>query len=169
VNSERPGDSIYDLELALVDADGRTLKLADLRGQTLVAAMMYASCTSICPRVTEDMKTIQQQLRAPDRRGVTFALFSLDPGRDTPAALRRFAAEHRLDTSQWRLFAASEDGVRDLAAVLGLQYKREATGEIAHSAMIFVIDRNGVIRHRQVGLTDGNRELADALTATRAD
>ena len=95
-------------------------------------------------------------------------LFSLDPGRDTPAALRRFAAEHALDRSRWRLLAASEDGVRDLSAVLGVKYKAEEGGEIAHSAMIFVIDREGVVRHRQVGLSQNPQELVAALAqATR--
>jgi protein SCO1/2 len=155
--------TIYDLELPLTDQDGRTLALADLRGQVLVAAMIYSSCTSVCPRVTEDMKSVDKQLSGPDRKDVGFVLFSLDPGRDTPAALRRFAAEHALGPSRWRLLASSEDGVRDLSAVLGMKYKAEDNGEIAHAAMIFVIDREGVVRHRQLGLSPDSHELQSAL------
>lgn len=161
------GDSIYALDLALVDATGRTTHLADLRGQTIVAAMMYTSCTSVCPQITEDMKTIDRQLSERGLRGVTFALFSLDPGRDTPAALRRFAIQHRLDDARWRLFAESEDGARDLAAVLGVKYKPDQSGDIAHSAMIVVIDRDGVVRHRQLGLVNDQRELITALARLR--
>lgn len=157
------GQSIYDLELSLTDQDGQTLALADLRGRVLVAAMIYTSCTSVCPRVTEDMKGVEKQLSDRDRKNVGFVLFSLDPGRDTPAALRRFAAEHALAPSRWRLFAASEDGVRDLSAVLGVKYKAEDNGEIAHSAMIFIIDREGVVRHRQLGLNQDPHELTSAL------
>jgi protein SCO1/2 len=157
------GQSIYDLDLSLTDQDGRTLAFADLRGRVLVAAMIYSSCTSVCPRVTEDMKGVEKQLSGRDRKDVGFVLFSLDPGRDTPAALRRFAAEHALDPSSWRLFATSADGVRDLSAVLGVKYKAEDNGEIAHSAMIFIIDREGVVRHRQLGLTPDPHELTAAL------
>jgi protein SCO1/2 len=162
------GGSIYDLDLALVDSNGSASHLTDLRGQTLVAAMMYSSCNSVCPRVTEDMKTIEKQLSARDRRGVTFVLFSLDPGRDTPMALRRFGTEHGLDPSGWRLFATSEENVRDLAAVLGVKYKREENGDIAHSAMIFVIDRNGIVQHRQIGLAENQRDLVAALARARS-
>jgi protein SCO1/2 len=162
--ASRSGDpSIYSLDLSLTDQNGRTLALADLRGRVLVAAMIYTSCTAVCPRVTEDMKGVEKQLSVRDRTDVGFALFSLDPGRDTPAALRRFAAEHGLDLSRWRLFASSEDGVRDLAAVLGVKYKAEDNGEIAHSAIIFIIDREGVVRHRQVGLNPDSHELTTAL------
>lgn len=157
------GESIYDLDLGLTDQDGRISTLADLRGRTLVAAMIYSSCTSVCPRITQDMKGIEKQLSARNRPDVGFVLFSLDPGRDTPGALRQFAAAHALSSSRWRLFAASEDGVRDLAAVLGVKYRAEEGGEIAHSAMIFVIDRNGVIRHRQVGLNQDASGLLSAL------
>lgn len=163
------GGSIYALDLPLIDDSGRTARLADLRGETLVAAMMYTSCTSVCPRVTEDMKIIERQLAANGTRGVTFALFSLDPGRDTPELLRRFAIQHQLDASRWRLFAESEDGARELAAVLGIKYRPDQNGDIAHSAMIVVIDRDGVVRHRQLGLVDDQRALIATLASLRAD
>lgn len=167
--ASHPGDqSIYNLELSLIDQAGRTLTFADLRGRVLVAAMIYTSCTAVCPRVTEDMKGVEKQLSVQDRTNVGFVLFSLDPGRDTPAALHRFAVAHALDLSRWRLFASSEDGVRDLAAVLGVKYQAEDNGEIAHSATIFIIDRDGVVRHRQQGLNPDSHELIAALAqATR--
>jgi len=158
------GESIYGLDLSLTDQDGRSIRLGDLRGSVVVAAMMYSSCESVCPRVTEDMKGIERQLGG-DAARVRFVLFSLDPGRDTPAALTRFASEHGLDRSHWWLLATSEDGVRDLAAVLGVKYQQSEGGEIAHSAMIFVIDRGGVVRHRQQGLAQDPSELLAELRA----
>jgi protein SCO1/2 len=159
-------ESIFDLDLLLTDQDGRTLKLADLDGQVMVAAMVYTSCTSVCLRVTEEMKKIEQQLSGVDR-DVRYVLFSLDPGRDTPDAMRQFARAHHLDTKRWRLVAASEDGVRDLAAVLGVKYQAEENGEIAHSAMVFVIDEDGVVRHRQVGVGQDPTELVAAVRTVR--
>jgi protein SCO1/2 len=160
------GESIFDLDLDLIDQDGHELELADLRGDVMVAAMVYTSCTSVCIMVTEQMKAIEQQLAGVDA-DVKYALFSLDPGRDTPEAMRTFAREHRLDGSRWRLMAASEDGVRDLAAVFGVKYQLEENGEFAHSAMIFVIDDNGVVRHRQVGVGKDSSELVAAVRKAR--
>jgi protein SCO1/2 len=160
------GESIFDLELDLIDQDGRELQLAGLRGDVMVAAMVYTSCTSVCIMVTEQMKAIEQQLAGTDA-DVKYVLFSLDPGRDTPEAMRTFAREHRLEDSRWRLMAASEDGVRDLAAVLGVKYQQEENGEFAHSAMVFVIDDNGVVRHRQVGVGKDSSELVAAVRKAR--
>lgn len=160
------GESIFDLDLALVDQDGRDLKLADLEGSVMLAAMVYTSCTSVCIMVTEQMKAIALQLAGVDN-GVRYVLFSLDPGRDSPEAMRTFARAHRLDAGRWRLMASSEEGVRDLAAVLGVRYQPEENGEIAHSAMIFVIDGRGVVRHRQVGVGANAGDLIAAVTRAR--
>ena len=160
------GASIFDLELPLIDHEGTALTLASLGGHVMLAAMVYTSCTSVCILVTEEMKAIERQLSGADD-GVRFVLFSLDPGRDTPAAMRQFAANQRLDITRWRLLAAAEDGVRDLAAVLGVKYRAEEDGEIAHSAMIFVIDRDGVVRHRQLGVGQDAAPLRAALEQAR--
>ena len=156
------GESIYGLDLALVDQDGQAWRLADLRGDVLVAAMVYTSCTSVCVMVTEQMKAVEHQLAGVDG-DVKYVLFSLDPGRDTPEAMRAFLRERRLDPGKWRLMAASEDGVRDLAAVMGVKYQPEEGGEIAHSAMIVVIDAHGVVWHRQVGVGKDPNELVAAV------
>lgn len=157
--------SIYDLDIPLIDADGRRASPSDLRGRVVVASMIYTSCTAICPGIAEDMKAIERRLPAAQRAAVSFALFSIDPRRDTPQALARFAAERGLARPGWRLFATSEDGVRTLAAVLGARYAPEPAGGIAHSALIVVIDRDGVLRHRQVGVSSG----VDAVVRAVAD
>ncbi len=140
------GSSIYDLRVPLVDSAWRARTLADLRGRTVVAAMIYTNCTTVCPGIIEEMKAVERRLPDHGRAGATFALFSLDPGRDTPAALQRFAAERRLDPARWHMFATPEEGVRTLAAVLGVKYAREPSGAIAHSATIVIIGPDGVVR-----------------------
>jgi protein SCO1/2 len=157
--------SLYDLDLALTESDGAARRLAELRDTVRVAAMMYTSCRSVCPRIAADMAAVARLLPEADRRRVGFVMFSLDPGRDSPRALRNFAREHDLDPRRWRLFSAAEEDVRTLAADLGVKSRPDEGGEIAHSAMIFVIDGRGVVRHRQVGL---NQDPADLIAAVRA-
>jgi protein SCO1/2 len=154
------GASIFALDLAFTDQNGRRLSLKELGGHPMIAAMVYTSCTSVCPRVTDDMKAIEQRLSDADRARVHFVLFSLDPARDTPAAWQKFGRDHHLDSARWRLLTASDGGERDLAAVLGLKYQALADGEIAHSAMVFVIDPAGVVRYRRTGV---NQNLDEAV------
>jgi protein SCO1/2 len=160
------GESIFNLDLPLVDQDDTTMALHDLKGHPILAAMVYTSCKDVCILVTEQMKAIERQLAGADG-DVQYVLFSLDPARDSPAAMREFARVQKLDTAKWRLVATGEEGVRDLAAVFGVRYQPEEDGEIAHSAVIVVIDGRGVVRHRQVGVARDARELAEAMTRAR--
>jgi protein SCO1/2 len=166
-DAELPEGSLFDLDLTFVDHEGRPVAMTSLYGRPTLAAMVYTSCTSICPRITEEMKAAEALLQNAGHRDVDFVLFSLDPGRDTPAAMRQFAIDHHLDTARWRLLAAPEEGVRDLAAALGVKYRAEEDGEIAHSAMMFVIDRSGRIRHRTQGLGQKPADLVAAVERAR--
>ena len=46
---ELPGDSVYRLDAALSDQDGKAFALADLRGTPVLASMFYTSCDMVCP------------------------------------------------------------------------------------------------------------------------
>jgi formylglycine-generating enzyme len=159
--------SLFELAFPLTDAGGRTRHMSDLRGSLLVASMIYTSCTSVCPRVTADLRAIEKALPEADRARTRFVLFSLDPERDTPAAFRRFAADHSLDPARWTLLAAGPDDMRTLAAVLGVRFRPDEGGEIAHSAVIAVVDSRGVVRHRQAGQQNDVMPLVTAIRAAR--
>ncbi|MEQ1831778.1 MAG: SCO family protein [Candidatus Eisenbacteria bacterium] len=158
---------MFELTFPLTDSQGRTRHLDELRGRPFVASMVYTSCTSVCPRITADLQRLERALPADVRARTRFVLFSLDPERDTPAALRAFAREHGLDSTRWTLLAAGPDDMRTLAAVLDVRFRPDAGGEIAHSAVIVVAGADGVIRHRQAGLGTGDSSLVAAVRAAQ--
>lgn len=159
--------SLFELAFPLTDAAGRTRHLAEFAGEPFVASMIYTNCTSVCPRLTADLQALDRALPGPVRARTRFVLFSLDPERDTPAALRRFAADHGLDPARWTLLAAGPDDMRTLAAVLGVRFRPDAGGQIAHSAVVVVVDSAGVIRRRQVGVQKDPAPLVAAIEAVQ--
>ncbi len=163
-SAPRTEPSLYELDLGLTDAAGRKRRLEDFRGRPLVVSMVYTSCKSVCPRITADLRSLDRALPEDLRARTRFVLFSLDPERDTPAALTAFARAHDLDSTRWILLVSSEEDMRTLAAVLGVRFRPDEGGEIAHSAVITVVDAEGVIRHRQVGLA---AETGPLVTAVR--
>jgi cytochrome P450 len=83
-------------------------------------------------------------------------MISFDPERDTPAALGEIAATRHIDTSRWTLATADADTVRDIAALLDVQYRRLPSGEFSHSAVITVLSARGeiVARSGKLGRAD---------------
>jgi protein SCO1/2 len=162
--ASRDEPSLFELDFALTDGAGRVRHLREFAGGPTVVSMVYTSCRSVCPRITADLQALDRAL-PPDLRARTrFLLFSLDPERDTPAALTAFAREHALG-ERWTMLAASPDDMRTLAAVLGVRFRPDAGGEIAHSAVIGVADGDGVLRHRQVGM---GQEVGTLVAAVRS-
>jgi protein SCO1/2 len=58
---------------------------------------------------------------------------------------------------------ADEGSVRELAAVLGIRYRRVSDEDFIHSNVISVLDSEGVLVHRQVGLGVDPEESAAAI------
>ncbi len=162
---EAGGASLFEMQFPLTDQNGRTRHLRDFAGQPFVASMIYTNYKSVCPRTAADLKALDDALRTTAGTSTRFLLFSLDPERDTPEALRAFAAAHDLDTTRWTLMASSPDDMRTLAAVLDVRFRPDAEMEIAHTAVIAICDAKGVVRHRQVGAADDRAALVAAVRA----
>lgn len=158
--------SVYDLETRWTDQAGRERTLASLSGRVQVVAMVYTTCAHTCPMIIAELKRLEAGLRP--EGGAGFVLVSLDPERDTPARLAEFAASTRLDPAAWTLFTGSEDGVRELAALLGIRYRAEADGEFSHANTYLVLDAEGRIVHRQDGLGGGTGPVLARIHAAAA-
>jgi protein SCO1 len=141
--------SVYELPGLWRDQTGGTRTLASLQGTPVLLAMVYTHCTATCPLAVAEMKRIA----ASDRR-VRFVLVSLDPERDDPDRLARWARELGLDASRWTLLTAPDADVRVLAATLGVRYRRVSAQDLAHSNLITVLDRDGRIVRQASGRID---------------
>ncbi len=161
----RAGQSIYQLDSLWRDDRALPQSIGSLAGHPVVLAMVYTSCENSCPVLVEDMKRIEQALPPAERAQVTFALFSFDPARDTPAALAAYRVKRGLDRARWRLFTSDPDAVLELAAVLGVKFRPDGSGDFSHSNLITVLDAQGVLRHRQVGVNQPPAETVAALHA----
>jgi protein SCO1/2 len=155
-------DSIYQLGGRFTDDSGRPFALGSLRGRPVVLDMFFASCGYACPLAVTDMLSLQQRLPAELRDKTAFVLVSFDVARDTPEALAKYRAQRQLGDN-WILLHGDDDSVRELAALLGVQYRATADGAFSHSNQIAVLNREGEIIHERKGLQGGLDETALVL------
>lgn len=152
--SALPDDSLFQFASPWQTDDDRTVKLADFRGHPLVVAMIFTHCQYACPLIVNDIKRLDAAL-TDDLRGRTrFVLVTFDLKRDTPRVLREFRARSGLtDDPRWTLLrAAGEDDTLELAALLNVKYKADASGQFSHTNLISILDTRGRLVHQQVGL-----------------
>ncbi|NDK37423.1 SCO family protein [Pseudoxanthomonas gei] len=143
-----PRDSVYQLPVQLTDQDGRQFAWASRRGKVQLVAMFYTSCQYICPLIVDSGKAVERQLTPAERARLGILLVSMDPKRDTPAALTSIVAKRKLDRARWTLASPSPADVREVAGVLGIRYRALADGEFNHTSALVLLDANGRILAR---------------------
>jgi len=157
------GESVYVLEAKLIDQDGATVPLDAYRGHPVLVAMFYGSCPVACPTLTSDIKNIEARLSPEQRANVRVLMISFDPQRDTPDALKQLVTKHKVDAERWKFATSSEGSVREIAAVLGVQYRKMGDGEFSHTTAITLLDRDGVTAARIEGLHQPSDDLVSKL------
>lgn len=157
-----PSASLYQSEVALTDQNGRVFHLADLRGQPVLVSMFYSSCQMVCPMIFETIRATLAKGGKPAQDGVRVLMVTVDPERDSVAALKKTAAAHNAD-DHWQLARANASGTREVAALLGVQYRRLADGDFNHSSTILLLDTEGRITARTNTLGAVDPKLVDAV------
>jgi protein SCO1/2 len=85
-------------------------------------------------------------------------MVSIDPDRDSAAALKEFRRKLKLTGKHWTLLTGSPDSVRQLSEKIGFNYSPGSKTQFAHSLLITVLGGNGEVAHQQAGLGVDRRE-----------
>ena len=148
-----PRDSVYQLPVHLVDQNGKAFDWGKKRGKVQLVSMFYTSCQYICPLIVDSGKAVERQLTPAEQQRLGILLISMDPKRDTPAALMSIANKRKLDPARWTLASPRPGDVREVAGVLGIRYRALDDGEFNHTSALVLLDADGRIlaRTEQVG------------------
>lgn len=125
----------------LTDQNGAAFSLEQTRGQAVALYFGFTHCSDTCPQ------TLALLGKARARAGLTpaqvrIAMVTVDPRRDSPAALRAF----------FKRIGVEGTGLTGAPAALKAVYRAYGIGvepgknDIAHSDVIFIIDPQGRIR-----------------------
>lgn len=163
-SGEPTEESIYNVSSNWKNRFGYQVKLDSLRGKVQVVAMVYTHCEHACPRILADMKRIRDGLSEDVLRSTNFVIVSIDPERDTPERLYNFAEENDLSEQQWTLLNGGQGDILELAALLGVKYKRISESDFTHSNMITVLNKQGEIVHQRKKLGDQPVGIVNAIT-----
>lgn len=144
-------------DFALRSAEGRTVRLADLRGKVVVLHFIYTSCPDICPLHAEKIAEVQKLVNdTPMKDLVTFVTITTDPSRDTAEVMRAYGPAHGLSPENWQFLTTtadeSEDTTRKLAESFGHKFTKTDDGFQMHGIVTHVIDRDGTWKANFHGL-----------------
>ena len=120
---------------------------------------IYTHCPGPCPILTGTHVALQRSLPEDLRPRTWFVSITLDPERDTSEALRAYAAARGANLASWSFVTGPTAAVDTVVRAFGVGKIPAAGGEIDHVVATFLIDPEGHIAERYVGLDHDADEI----------
>jgi protein SCO1 len=127
----------------LIDQSGRTVTEADLRGHPFLVFFGFTHCPDICPTTLFEVSEVLGKL-GPDAERVTALFITIDPERDTPAAMKDY-----LSSFNPRLVGLTGDAaaIAGVAKAYRVYVKKVPLDNgdytMDHTALVYLMDKQG--------------------------
>ena len=127
---------------------GEVVTEQTLRGRVTLVHFFYASCGRVCPRAVGNV----QRLLSARSNDATFQVLSytVQPERDSVAALAAYAVHHQITDLRWQLLTAPWPTIAALADTGYFVNLRDGssygTDDLAHTETLVLIDQQARIR-----------------------
>ena len=139
-------------DFAFINQNGKVITQKDYENTIYVADFFFTTCPTICPKMTDNMVWLQNQLKSNPE--VKLLSFSVTPDIDTPEVLKKYAIEKGVDDSRWNLVTGNKKDIYYLARKSYLAVKTgkpEELYDMVHTENFILVDKNKRIR----GFYDG--------------
>jgi protein SCO1 len=125
----------------LEDQNGKPVSPAAQRGRWLVVTFLYTHCPDVCPLIAAQL---DKAIATPTGRKAQLHVIavSVDPVRDTPAAVRRYTVTHRLaPTFRWGLGSRAQ--LERVWHSYHVAAQPGPRGTVTHSTFEILVDPDG--------------------------
>ena len=150
-------------QFTLTDYDGTKFSLAQRRGQVVALTFIFTRCMDTCPILTAKLVAIQRKLMPELKSKVFFAAVTVDPKRDTPEVLKRYADSHNADPAHWTFLTGSVAEIAEVTRGYGIYNKKQSEGDVEHTFLTSLIDAQGNLRVQYLGWRFNDEEFRDDL------
>lgn len=156
-------------DFTLTNQNGQMVTLANLKGSVWVADIIFTRCAGPCPRMTQQMKLLQDAL--PPTSRVRLVSLTTDPDFDTPEVLKTYATHFEADPDRWMFLTGTKKEIAALAidslkltAIEKSPEDREDPADLfIHATIMVVVDKAGRLR----GIFETEGEGVDAARERR--
>ncbi|MCS7143287.1 MAG: SCO family protein [Aigarchaeota archaeon] len=151
-----------EIRLHDVAKEGEFL-LSAQRGKVVLIFFGYTNCPDVCPLAMLMYREIHERIRGTPMEGKVETVFiTVDPYRDTPEALLKYARQYRTPAT---MLTGDLNELRSLAKIYGVPVEYyTTTGEkiseevvrgllarnenylVGHGSFVYVVDRQGLLR-----------------------
>lgn len=149
--------------------EGKMVGTTDYQGKIYIADFFFSHCPSICPKMLENMKYVQEELKD---LNISIVSYTVDPKNDNVERLKWYAENNEINTDNWNFVTGIQQDIYELGVNGYLVPNQEdalAPGGFLHSEKFILIDEKSRIR----GFYDGteleqvNQLIKDVKTLSK--
>lgn len=148
-------DTIYHAvaDFDFINQDGKHLTQNDYAGKIMVVNYFFASCQTICPKMSTELLRVQEKFQYTNGL-VQILSHTVDPEHDSVPALKAYANMVHADASDWNFVTGDKKQLYDMARTSYLVNALQGDGgpdDFIHSEFFVLVDKEKHIR----GMYDG--------------
>jgi protein SCO1 len=136
----------------LTNQNGQLATLANLSNRVWVADIIFTRCAGPCPRMTAQMKSLQDSL--PQNNNAKLVTLTTDPDNDTPAVMKKYGERFGADFNRWIFLTGTKSEIaglaRDSLKLSAVPVKPEERKDDAdlfiHTTIFVVVDKHAQLR-----------------------
>jgi protein SCO1/2 len=151
-------DTIYHTigEFSFTNQFGETVNNKTVANKIYVADFFFATCQSICPEMSTNLKDVQKAFENDDT--LLILCHTVNPLHDTVEVLNIYGTVYGAKKNKWHFLTGNKQQIYDLAKTSYLVNALEEDGSpegFLHSELLLLIDKKGRIR----GMYDGTDKV----------
>ena len=139
-------------DFTLTNENGQATTLANLTNHVWVADIIFTRCAGPCPRMTAQMKSVQDGLSQDDN--TRLVTLTTDPDYDSPQILKRYGQRFGADFSRWIFLTGTKSEIAGLAGnslklgstPIAPADQKNAADLFIHTTIFVVVDKHARMR-----------------------
>jgi protein SCO1 len=136
----------------LTNQNGQVTTLADLSNHVWLADIIFTRCAGPCPRMTAQMKSVQDLL--PPTSGAKLVTLTTDPDFDTPSVMKRYGERFNADFNRWTFLTGTKAEIAGLASgslklsavPVKLEDQKSVADLFIHTTIFVLVDKQARLR-----------------------
>lgn len=166
--SGRKTVSVPVQDFTLTDQDGKEFRFQSLRGKVVLITFIFTTCPDFCPLLTAKLSHIQQKLQAERKNGYFLLTITTDPEIDKPSVLKSYGERYRADLRSWAFLTGDKKNLTKVWDTFGVKVKRLSNGQVQHTGLTVLVDREGIQRVNYFGDRWQEKEILKDLETLAA-
>lgn len=130
-----------------LNQNGDTITQDHVRNKIYVAEYFFTTCGSICPKMNEQMKRVNDVYY--DNPEVAILSFTVDPDVDTVEQMKRYADDHKVKGDHWQFLTGDKKDLYQLARHSYFVLKPAETENQGDAGSDFIHTNNFVLVDKQ--------------------